>query len=220
MLQQCLSSLKAAAKRLKNELTALYYASSDPAVGCLPRLIIGAALAYALSPIDLIPDFIPVLGLLDDLLLLPCLLALAVRLIPADVLARARARAELEPLRLSQNLPAACFIALIWLCTLVWAASLAVPLVVPGVRHRPAAVYGLAALAVGAGGLLVALVALCCSARARSAARRCLSRCRCCHDGAAAPDGGAAGSGAGMGLGGCKASLQAPLLPGPGASSN
>ena len=48
-------------------MLALYSASLDPAVGCLPRVIIAVALAYVLSPIDLIPDFIPVLGLVDDL---------------------------------------------------------------------------------------------------------------------------------------------------------
>lgn len=52
-------------------MLALFYASQDPAVGWAPRVIAAFVLAYALSPVDLIPDFIPVLGILDDLILLP-----------------------------------------------------------------------------------------------------------------------------------------------------
>ena len=91
-----LSELKAAVKRLKRESTALYYASLDPATGCLPRLVIGVALAYLLSPLDLVPDFIPVLGFLDDLIVVPILIWLAMRLIPAEVMAAARERADAE----------------------------------------------------------------------------------------------------------------------------
>ena len=82
--------------------------------------------ADALSPIDLIPDFIPVLGLLDDLVLLPLLLGLAIRLMPAELLSRARARAASEPLQLSQNLPAAICFGLLWLGCLLWLVSFTV----------------------------------------------------------------------------------------------
>ena len=63
--------LKKAAKQLKYNVLALHYATLDPNVGWAPCVIAAFVLAYALSPMDLIPDFIPVLGILDDLLLLP-----------------------------------------------------------------------------------------------------------------------------------------------------
>lgn len=72
--QGLLSWLKQAAKQLKRNVLAVYYATLDPYVGWAPRCIAGFALAYALSPMDLIPDFIPVLGIIDDLVLLPGML--------------------------------------------------------------------------------------------------------------------------------------------------
>jgi uncharacterized membrane protein YkvA (DUF1232 family) len=95
--------LSARARGMKRQLGAVYYAYRDPRVGFLPRLIILVALAYSLSPVDLIPDFIPVLGYLDDLILVPALIGLAIRLIPAKVMAEAIARAEKEPLTLRRN---------------------------------------------------------------------------------------------------------------------
>lgn len=62
---------KNAAKKTKREVLALYYAAQDPEVGWLPKGVTAIALAYALSPLDLIPDFIPILGLVDDLIILP-----------------------------------------------------------------------------------------------------------------------------------------------------
>ena len=62
---------KAAIKKIKREILAVYYAVQDPAVGYWARLIAALAIGYALSPFDLIPDFIPVLGLIDDLIILP-----------------------------------------------------------------------------------------------------------------------------------------------------
>ena len=75
-----LEKLKIKAKNLKNEMTAIYYAYQDPKVTLLPRIIILFTLGYALSPIDLIPDFIPVLGYVDDLLILPVLILLSIKL--------------------------------------------------------------------------------------------------------------------------------------------
>lgn len=88
-----LEALKTRARRLKAETFALYLAARHPGTPWLAKVLAAAVAAYALSPIDLIPDFIPVLGYLDDLVLVPAGIALAVRLIPAGVLAECRAQA-------------------------------------------------------------------------------------------------------------------------------
>ncbi len=116
-----LASLKSHARRLKTELTALYYAYHHPQVPWYARLWVAVVVGYAFSPIDLIPDFIPVLGYLDDLLLLPLGIALAIRLIPAAVLAECRARAVAEPFRRPNRLAAGVIVALwIGLAALAW----------------------------------------------------------------------------------------------------
>ncbi len=81
---------KQGAARLKQETYALYLAYRDPRVPWYARAWAALVAAYAFSPIDLIPDFIPVLGYVDDLVLIPLGIALAVRLIPPDVLADCR----------------------------------------------------------------------------------------------------------------------------------
>src|SRR6476619_3917116 len=78
---------------LKRESLVVWYAARDPRLPWPVRLLALAVAAYALSPIDLIPDFIPVLGYLDDLVLVPLGIALVVKLTPAPVLADARVRA-------------------------------------------------------------------------------------------------------------------------------
>jgi uncharacterized membrane protein YkvA (DUF1232 family) len=85
---------KAAARRLKRESLTLYLAMRDSRTPWLARVVAALVVAYAFSPIDLIPDVVPVLGLLDDLLLLPLGIWLALRLIPPPVLAKARQTAE------------------------------------------------------------------------------------------------------------------------------
>lgn len=81
----CWPRFKAAVKQLKRDVLALYYAVHDPRTPLLSKLLPWLVLAYALSPLDLIPDFIPVLGFLDDMLLLPLGLWLSFKLIPAEV---------------------------------------------------------------------------------------------------------------------------------------
>ena len=88
-----LEQLKSRAHALKNEAFAVYLAAKDPRTPWYARVLIYFVVAHTFSPIDLIPDFIPVLGYLDDLLITPVGLWLAVRLIPAEVLAEARAKA-------------------------------------------------------------------------------------------------------------------------------
>ena len=82
------------AKELKRETYALYYACKDSRVPWYVKLLATCVIAYALSPIDLIPDFIPVLGLLDDLILLPLAIVSILKLIPADVMNDCRRQAE------------------------------------------------------------------------------------------------------------------------------
>jgi uncharacterized membrane protein YkvA (DUF1232 family) len=88
-----LQALRARARGLKAETLALYLAARDPRTPWTAKLLVGLVVAYALSPVDLIPDFVPVLGYLDDLILVPLGLALAIRLIPRQVLAECRSRA-------------------------------------------------------------------------------------------------------------------------------
>ena len=76
--------LRDRAKKLKTETRALYLAGRDPRTPWYARLLAAVVVAYALSPIDLIPDFIPVLGYLDDLVLVPLGIALAIKMIPAE----------------------------------------------------------------------------------------------------------------------------------------
>lgn len=95
--------MKARAKALKHELAALYYVYKDPETPLLPKFLILCTIGYALSPIDLIPDFIPVLGYVDDLVILPALIALSIKLIPAETMEASRRQAAEEPLRLGKN---------------------------------------------------------------------------------------------------------------------
>jgi len=85
--------VRAWARRLKQDVLVLWIAARSPETPLLAKLVAGAVAAYALSPIDLIPDFIPVLGYLDDLLLVPLGIYVALRMIPPDLLSEFRTRA-------------------------------------------------------------------------------------------------------------------------------
>ena len=88
--------LKEWARQLKKETYALYFAYQDPRVPWYAKLLIIIVVAHTFSPVDLIPDFIPILGYLDDIMITPLGLALALRMIPADVMVEARIKAESE----------------------------------------------------------------------------------------------------------------------------
>ncbi len=107
---------KARARRLKTETYALYLAYRDPRTPWLARVFAAGVVAYAFSPIDLIPDVIPVLGYLDDLVLIPLGVALALRMIPERVMTDSRAKAQ-EVMRQGKPVSraAAVVIVLIWL---------------------------------------------------------------------------------------------------------
>jgi uncharacterized membrane protein YkvA (DUF1232 family) len=89
-----LSSLKQRARHLRSETLALWLAARHPGTPWYAKLLVAGIVAYALSPIDLIPDFIPVLGYLDDLILIPLGIVVAVRMIPRPILEECRARAQ------------------------------------------------------------------------------------------------------------------------------
>ena len=108
------AKLKERAQGLKKQLLALYYAYRDPRLKILPRILIFIALGYALSPVDLIPDFIPVLGYLDDLILIPALIALSLRFIPPQIMSDARNRAEDGGFPLKRNWFFGILILMIW----------------------------------------------------------------------------------------------------------
>ncbi|MPN29853.1 hypothetical protein SDC9_177306 [bioreactor metagenome] len=87
-------NLKERALKLKTDVPAVFIAMKKKETPLIAKITAGLTVAYALSPVDLIPDFIPVLGYLDDLILLPALVALTVRLIPAEVFKACREEAE------------------------------------------------------------------------------------------------------------------------------
>jgi uncharacterized membrane protein YkvA (DUF1232 family) len=113
-------SLKQRARQLKREVYAVGYAYRDRRTPWYARAVCLCVLAYAFSPIDLIPDFVPLLGYLDDLVLLPLGITLALRLIPDEVMRDARARADTA---LAENRSlgwlAAVLIGGVWLVVLV-----------------------------------------------------------------------------------------------------
>ncbi|GHU49575.1 hypothetical protein FACS1894127_3120 [Clostridia bacterium] len=86
--------LKNRAHKLKSDISALYLALKRKDTPLLAKAVIAITICYALSPIDLIPDFIPVLGFLDDVLLLPLLIVIAIKLIPAQILIECREQAN------------------------------------------------------------------------------------------------------------------------------
>lgn len=100
---------------LKKNTYALYLASRDSRVPIIAKLIIGLVVAYALSPIDLIPDFIPIIGYLDDLILLPLGIWLSIRLIPQVVWQECQALAVKQIAELPRSRGAAIAIIFIWL---------------------------------------------------------------------------------------------------------
>jgi uncharacterized membrane protein YkvA (DUF1232 family) len=118
-----LAKLKEQAWRLKCELHALWLAYGDRRTRWLARLLIICIVAYALSPIDLIPDPIPIIGHLDDLILLPLGIALAIRMIPESVMADCRQRARETTFRQPTNWKWAgtAFVLIVWLLVAAFA---------------------------------------------------------------------------------------------------
>jgi uncharacterized membrane protein YkvA (DUF1232 family) len=103
---------------LKRETLALYFAMKDPRTPIFAKICGCIVVAYALSPIDLIPDFIPIIGFLDDLVLVPLGIAICIRLIPREVLAEARVRASSAFERPTSRVAAGVVIA-VWIAALL-----------------------------------------------------------------------------------------------------
>ena len=109
------ADLRSRARKLKSEIFALYLALRDPRTPWYAKAFGALVVAYAFSPLDLIPDFVPVLGYLDDVILLPLGIWLTIRMIPLAVLDESRARAEIELRgRRPANWVAAVVIILLW----------------------------------------------------------------------------------------------------------
>jgi uncharacterized membrane protein YkvA (DUF1232 family) len=120
---QVFVKLREWARRSKRDMAALYLAADDPRVPWYAKAVAAGVVAYALSPIDLIPDFIPVLGYLDDVIIVPLGIALAIRLIPEEVLNELRRAAEQAVSIRPGGLAGATFIVVVWLIALVLAAQ-------------------------------------------------------------------------------------------------
>ena len=115
-----LEKIKARARALKNEAFAVYIAAKDPRTPWYARALIFFVVAHTFSPIDLIPDFIPIFGYLDDLVVTPLGLALAVRLIPAEVLEEARGKVAGSGLERSVGYFGAAVTVIAWVVILIF----------------------------------------------------------------------------------------------------
>ena len=116
-----IEKLKSRARALKNEALAVYLAAKDPRTPWYAKALIFFVVAHTFSPIDLIPDFIPILGYLDDLIITPGGLWLAVRMIPPEVLAEAREKVATSGLERSAGYIGAVLIVVIWIVILIGA---------------------------------------------------------------------------------------------------
>ncbi len=128
---------KTKSAQLKSEIYALYLAYKHPRTPWYAKVLVALILGYALSPIDLIPDFIPVIGYLDDLIIVPAGITLLIKIIPRDVLEECRAKAKSDlSKRKPKNWIAAIIIVLIWLLAIYLTLSLIWPLVFKAARPK------------------------------------------------------------------------------------
>ena len=107
------------AQAVKQNIYALYLVARDPRIPLAAKIIVGLVVAYALSPIDLIPDFIPVIGYLDDMLLLPLGIWLAIKLIPRPLWEEYQSLAQQASPELPGNYQAAAVIIIMWMLAFI-----------------------------------------------------------------------------------------------------
>lgn len=124
-----LEKLKFRARALKNEAYAICLAAKDPRTPWYAKALIYFVVAHTFSPIDLIPDFIPILGYLDDLIITPLGIALAIRLIPPEVLEEARLTVATHGLDRRVGFVGAGIILIIWILAIIWVATIILRLV-------------------------------------------------------------------------------------------
>jgi uncharacterized membrane protein YkvA (DUF1232 family) len=121
-------SWKEKAKRLKTEVYALCLAMKDPRVPWYAKLLMALIIGYAISPIDLIPDFIPVIGQIDDLIIVPAGIALVIKMIPKSVMEEYRQKATAEPINTRTKWVVAAIIVSIWVLVIYFVFRLVSPL--------------------------------------------------------------------------------------------
>jgi uncharacterized membrane protein YkvA (DUF1232 family) len=114
-----IESLKIKARQLRDEIDALYLCSKDPRVPWHAKAFAVFILGYALSPIDLIPDFIPVIGYLDDIILVPIGIACLIKMVPKDILDECREKAKSRQITKGRHWIAASVIIIIWLLAIL-----------------------------------------------------------------------------------------------------
>jgi len=114
-------AVKSRVRALRNEALAVYLAAKDPRTPWYARALIFFIVAHTFSPIDLIPDFIPVLGYLDDLIITPGGLWLAVRMIPPEVLEEARGKVAGSGLERGVGIVGAVIVVMMWIIILIGA---------------------------------------------------------------------------------------------------
>jgi uncharacterized membrane protein YkvA (DUF1232 family) len=114
VIMNVFTKLEEAARRIKFDAMTIYFSARDPRTPFFVRLLALAVAAYAFSPIDLIPDFIPILGYLDDIILLPLGIFLIIKLTPASIIETSRTKAMATSAKPKSNLAAAAII-VIWI---------------------------------------------------------------------------------------------------------
>lgn len=117
---EAIKKLKESARQIKQELFVLIEAYKHPKVPIYVKLIAILVIGYALSPIDLIPDFIPVLGYLDDIILVPLGISLVLKLIPSDILEECREKVKNSEKVKKKNWFAGFIIICIWISIALW----------------------------------------------------------------------------------------------------
>lgn len=119
-MKKYIQILKEKAKEIKRELAALYCAYRHPGVPWYAKAFMALVIGYALSPIDLIPDFIPVLGYLDDLILIPAGITVALRMIPKGIIEECRAQAaDMDKSSMGKSWIAAGVILVVWIVLII-----------------------------------------------------------------------------------------------------
>lgn len=119
-----INSLKEKTRGIKSNILAIYFAMKDKRTPLIAKIMIVLTISYAVSPIDLIPDFIPVLGYLDDLIILPIMITISIKLIPKEVFEDCRIKAR-EKIRISKRfgILSALIIILLWVALIIYLVS-------------------------------------------------------------------------------------------------